>query len=154
LHTNGYSLARRVFGIDANPSCLDKSYPELGRTLGEELLQVHRCYYQQLKPVLPQIKGIAHITGGGFAGNIPRMLPDGVAAHIRKDSWDIPPIFRLIEKEGNIAEEEMYQVFNMGIGMTIVCSPQEPIRILSILPEAKVIGEIAKGRDGERITID
>jgi phosphoribosylformylglycinamidine cyclo-ligase len=154
LHTNGYSLARRVFGIDANPSCLSKSYPELGRTLGEELLQVHRCYYQQLKPVLPQIKGIAHITGGGFAGNIPRTLPDGVAARIRKDSWDIPPIFKLIQREGDIPEEEMYQVFNMGIGITIVCSPQEVVRILSVLPKAKVIGEIAKGKDRERITIN
>jgi len=154
LHTNGYSLVRRVFGIDANPSCLNKSYPELGRTLGEELLQVHRCYYQQLKPVLPQIKGIAHITGGGFAGNIPRTLPGGVAARIRKDSWDIPPIFKLIQKEGDIAEEEMYQVFNMGIGISIVCSPQETVRILSVLPEAKVIGEIGRGKDRERITIN
>jgi len=153
LHTNGYSLARRAFGIDANPSCLKKWYPELGRALGEELLQVHRCYYQQLKPVLPKIKGIAHITGGGFAGNIPRMLPDGVAARIRKDSWDIPPIFKLIQKEGNIAEGEMYQVFNMGIGLTTVCSPQEAASILSVLPEAKVIGEIAKGEVRERITI-
>jgi len=86
LHTNGYSLARIVFDIDANPSSLNRSYPELGRTLGEELLQVHRCYYPQLKPVLPMIKGIAHITGGGFAGNIPRILPEGIVAHIRKDS--------------------------------------------------------------------
>ncbi len=152
LHTNGYSLARRVFGIDANPSCLNRSYPELGKTLGEELLQVHRCYYQQLKPVLPLIKGIAHITGGGFVGNIPRMLPEGVAAHIRKGSWDILPIFKLIQKEGNIEEEEMYQVFNMGIGITVVCSRQEVARIISILPEAKVIGEIIEGKDKARIT--
>lgn len=154
LHTNGYSLARKVFGVDADPSCLDKSYPELGKTLGEELLQVHRCYYQQLKPVLPLIKGIAHITGGGFAGNIPRMLPKGVAAHIRKDSWDILPIFRLIQKEGNISEEEMYQVFNMGIGITIICSPQQVAKIMSILPEAKVIGEVVEGKDKERIIVD
>ncbi len=154
LHTNGYSLARRVFGVEADPSCLDKSYSELGKTLGEELLQVHRCYYRQLKPVLPLIKGVAHITGGGFAGNIPRMLPTGVAARIRKDSWDIPPIFRLIQKEGNISEEEMYQVFNMGIGITIVCSPQQVARIVSMLPEARVIGEIFEGADKEKITVD
>jgi len=154
LHTNGYSLARKVFGIDANPSCLNKSYPELGKTLGEELLQVHRCYYQRLKPVLSLIKGIAHITGGGFVGNIPRMLPERVAAHIRKDSWDILPIFKLIQKEGTIEEEEMYQVFNMGIGITIICSPQEVAGIVSILPEAKVIGEIVEGKDKVRITID
>ena len=154
LHTNGYSLARKVFGLDADPSCLNKSYSELGKTLGEELLQVHRCYYRQLKPVLPLIKGIAHVTGGGFVGNIPRMLPEGVAAHIRKDSWDILPIFKLIQKEGDIKEEEMYQVFNMGIGITIICSPQQVARIISILPEAKVIGEVVEGKDKERITID
>jgi len=154
LHTNGYSLARKVFGADADPSCLNKSYPELGKTLGEELLQVHRCYYRQLKPVLPVIKAIAHITGGGFVGNIPRMLPEGVAAHIRKDSWDILPIFKLIQKEGDIKEEEMYQVFNMGIGITIICSPQQVARIVSILPEAKVIGKVVEGKDKERITID
>ena len=154
LHTNGYSLARKVFGLDADPSCLNKSYPELGKTLGEELLQVHRCYYRQLKPVLPLIKGMAHVTGGGFVGNIPRMLPEGVAAHIRKDSWDILPIFKLIQKEGNIKEEEMYQVFNMGIGITIICSPQQVARIVSILPEAKVIGKVVEGKDKERITID
>ncbi len=100
LHTNGYSLVRKVFGIDANPSCLNKFYPELGKSLGEELLQVHRCYYPQLKPALPLIKAIAHITGGGFIGNIPRILPEGVAAHLKKRSWDILPIFKLIQKEG------------------------------------------------------
>lgn len=154
LHTNGYSLARKVFGIDANPSCLNKFYHELGKTLGEELLQVHRCYYPQLKPVLPLIKAMAHITGGGFAGNIPRILPEGAAARIEKRSWDVPPIFKLIQKEGEIKEEEMYQVFNMGIGMTIVCSPQQVARIISILPQAKVIGQIIKGRDKERVIID
>jgi phosphoribosylformylglycinamidine cyclo-ligase len=154
LHTNGYSLARKVFGIDANPSCLNKSYPELGKTLGEELLQVHRCYYPQLKPVLPLIKGVAHITGGGFVGNIPRILPEGVAAHIKKQSWDILPIFGLIQKEGDIKEEDMYQVFNMGIGITIICAPQQVARIISILPQAKVIGEIIKAKDKERVIID
>jgi len=154
LHTNGYSLARKVFGIDASPSRLNKSYPELGKTLGEELLQVHRCYYPQLKTVLPLIKGIAHITGGGFAGNIPRILPEGVAAHIRKDSWDIPPIFRLVQKEGNVEEEEIYQVFNMGIGMVVICSPRRVAKIVSILPQAKAIGEIIKREGKERVLVD
>jgi phosphoribosylformylglycinamidine cyclo-ligase len=154
LHTNGYSLARKVFGIDANPSCLNKFYPELGKNLGEELLQVHSCYYRQLKPALPLLKGIAHITGGGFVGNIPRILPEGVAAHIRKRSWDTLPIFRLIQKEGDIKEAEMYQVFNMGIGMIIVCSPQQLAKIMSILPQAKVIGEIIKREDEERVIIN
>jgi phosphoribosylformylglycinamidine cyclo-ligase len=154
LHTNGYSLARKVFDIDANPSCLNKLYPELGRSLGEELLQVHRCYYPQLKPALPLIKGIAHITGGGFVGNIPRILPEGVAAHLKKHSWDILPIFKLIQKEGTIKEAEMYQVFNMGIGITIVCSSRQVAKIVSILPQAKVIGAIIKREDKERVLLD
>jgi phosphoribosylformylglycinamidine cyclo-ligase len=154
LHTNGYSLVRRVFEIDANPSCLNKFYPELGKSLGEELLQVHRCYYPQLKPALPLIKGIAHITGGGFIGNIPRVLPQGVAAHLHKDSWDIPPIFKLIQEKGDVGEAEMYRVFNMGIGMTIVCSPQQVAQIGTILPQAKVIGGIIKREDEERVIIN
>jgi phosphoribosylformylglycinamidine cyclo-ligase len=154
LHTNGYSLARKVFGIDANPSCLNKFYPELGKSLGEELLQVHRCYYLELKPALPFIKGIAHITGGGFVGNIPRILPERVAAHIKKHSWDILPIFKLIQKKGDVDETEMYQVFNMGIGMTIICSPQQIAKIANILPQAKVIGEIIKRKDEERVIIN
>jgi len=154
LHTNGYSLARRVFGIDANPSCLNKFYPGLGKSLGEELLRPHRCYYPQLKPALPLIKGIAHITGGGLTGNIPRILPQGLAAHLKKHSWDILPIFKLIQNEGNIEELEMYQVFNMGIGMTLVCSPQQVAKIASILPQAKVIGKIIKREDEERVIIN
>jgi len=154
LHTNGYSLVRKVFDIDVNPSCLNKLYPELGKSLGEELLQVHRCYYPQLKPALPLIKGIAHITGGGFVGNIPRILPEGVAAHLKKHSWDILPIFKLIQKEGAIKEAEMYQVFNMGIGITIVCSPRQVAKIVSILPQAKIIGGIIKREAEERVILD
>jgi phosphoribosylformylglycinamidine cyclo-ligase len=154
LHTNGYSLVRRVFGIETNPSCLNKSYHGLERSLGEELLQVHLCYYPQLKPVLPLIKGIAHITGGGFVGNIPRVLPEGVAAHIQKGSWDILPIFKLIQKEGAIKEAEMYQVFNMGIGITIVCSPRQATKIIGLLPQAKVIGGIVERAGKERVLLD
>jgi phosphoribosylformylglycinamidine cyclo-ligase len=154
LHTNGYSLVRKVFGIDADPSCLGKSYPELERSLGEELLQVHRCYYPQLKPVLPLVKGIAHITGGGFVGNIPRILPKDVAAHIKKGSWDILPVFKLIRKQGDIGEAEMYQVFNMGIGITVVCSSGQVANIVSMLPQARVIGRIIKREHEERVIID
>ena len=154
LHTNGYSLVRRVFGIDTNPSCLNKFYPELGKGLGEELLQVHRCYYPQLKPALPLVKGIAHITGGGFVGNIPRTLPKGLAAHLNKDSWDIPPIFKLIQENGNIEETEMYRVFNMGIGMVLICSPEQAAKTVSILPQAKPIGKIIKREGEERVIIN
>ncbi len=154
LHTNGYSLVRRIFGVDDNPSRLNRFYPELGKTLGEELLVPHRCYYHELKPVLPLIKGLAHITGGGFMGNIPRILPQGLAAHIRKDSWDILPIFKLIQQKGAIEEAEMYQVFNMGIGMTVICSSQEATNLTTALPQTKVIGEIVKAKGKERVTID
>ena len=154
LHTNGYSLVRKVFGVDANHSCLNRFYPELGKSLGEELLHVHRCYYPQLKPALPLVKGIAHITGGGFMGNMPRILPKGLAAHLKKDSWDIPPVFKLIQENGDIEEAEMYRVFNMGIGLAIVCSAQQVAKIVSILPQAKAVGEIIEAVDKERVIID
>ncbi len=153
LHTNGYSLVRKVFDVDNTPSCLDKFYPELGKTLGDELLQIHRCYYRQLRPALPLIKGLAHITGGGFEGNISRILPGSVGAQVSKDSWNVPPIFRLIQETGNIEDTEMYRVFNMGIGMTIVCSPQQAEDIASILPQARAIGEITKAGGAERVTL-
>ena len=153
LHTNGYSLVRRVFGTDDKPSSLDKFYPELGKSLGEELLQPHRCYYPQLKPALPMIKGIAHITGGGFIGNIPRVLPKGVIARIHKDTWDIPPIFKIVQGKGGIEEAEMYRVFNMGMGITIVSSTEQITELTSVLPQAKVIGEIIKGENKERVII-
>jgi len=153
LHTNGYSLVRRIFGIDDSASCLNSFYPELGKTLGEELLRVHRCYYHELKPALPLIKGLAHITGGGFIGNIPRILPQGLAAHLKKDSWDILPIFKLIQEKGKVEEAEMYRVFNMGIGMAIVCSPQQVTKLTTVLPRAKVIGEVVKAKGEERVII-
>lgn len=153
LHTNGYSLVRRVFGIDDNPSAVNKYCPELGKSLGEALLKPHRCYYPQLKPALPMVKGIAHITGGGFAGNISRILPRGLAAQLHKNSWDIPPIFQLIQQEGNTTEGEMYRVFNMGIGMTIVCSSEYIAKIVNISPQARVIGEITKPVDKEKVII-
>jgi phosphoribosylformylglycinamidine cyclo-ligase len=114
LHTNGYSLVRKVFELDRDPSSLQISYPELKRTLGEVLLEPHRCYYSELKTVLPMVKGLAHITGGGFEGNIPRILPQGLAVHLNKDAWQVPPIFRLIQERGKIKEAEMYQVLSFS----------------------------------------
>ena len=153
LHTNGYSLVRKVFGIDQDPSPLRVFCPELERTLGEELLEPHRCYCSELKPVLPVIKGLAHITGGGVIGNLPRILPQGLAVHINKDTLDTPPIFNLIQKQGGVEEAEMYRVFNMGIGMTIICSPRQVAKVTAALPEAKVIGKVIEGRGSERVII-
>jgi phosphoribosylformylglycinamidine cyclo-ligase len=153
LHTNGYSLVRKVFELDRDPSSLQISYPELKRTLGEVLLEPHRCYYSELKTVLPMVKGLAHITGGGFEGNIPRILPQGLAVHLNKDAWQVPPIFRLIQERGKIKEAEMYQVFNMGIGMVIFCSPQKVAELTAALPETKKIGKVIESKDGKKITI-
>jgi phosphoribosylformylglycinamidine cyclo-ligase len=153
LHTNGYSLVRKVFDIDSDSSPLQVFHPELKRTLGEELLEPHRCYYSELKPVLPMVKGLAHITGGGFEGNIPRILPQGLAVQISKDAWQVPPIFKLIQEKGRIKEAEMYQVFNMGIGMVIFCSQQQAAELTAALPETKKIGKVIKSTDGKKITI-
>ena len=149
LHTNGYSLVRRVFDTDANPSNLKRRYPQLGRTLGDALLEPHRCYYRQVKPLLPRIKGLAHITGGGFPGNLPRTLPKPVAAVIDKSSWEVPPLFKLIQRTGNIDDEEMYRVFNMGIGMILICDPAESTKLMKKLPNTVVIGDIVKRKSNE-----
>ncbi len=152
LHTNGYSLVRRLFG--ETPSALNTHYPELGRTLGEELLEPHRCYYHQLKPLLPIIKGMAHITGGGLMGNVPRILPQGVAAQFHTQAWGIPPIFRLIQQRGNVAQDEMYRVFNMGIGMVLISSPDNAKQVTKALPEAKIIGGVVKQKGEARVVIE
>ena len=153
LHTNGYSLVRKVFNIDRDPSPLQVFYTELKRKLGEELLEPHRCYYSELKPVLPMVKGLVHITGGGFEGNIPRVLPKGLAVHIDKDAWHIPPIFKLVQERGKIKAAEMYQVFNMGIGMVVICSPQQAGKLTTTLPEARKIGKVTQATGPERVLI-
>ncbi len=151
LHTNGYSSVRRLFSIE--PQALNVFYHELGHTLGEELLEPHRCYYPLLKPLLPQVKGIAHITGGGIPGNLPRILPKGLAAKIERGSWNVPPVFSLIQQRGNIEEQEMYRVFNMGIGMAIVCAPGNVARLIKAMPEAHPIGEVIEQGKRERLII-
>jgi phosphoribosylformylglycinamidine cyclo-ligase len=151
LHTNGYSLVRKIFGETRDK--LDVHYPELGRTLGEELLEPHRCYYNQLKPHLPLIKGLAHITGGGLIENVPRVLPEGLTAVFDGKKWTVPPIFRLIQRKGNVDEQEMYRVYNMGIGMVVICSPENTSGLLKSLPGAMIIGEIAEQGDKERAVV-
>ncbi len=151
LHTNGYSLVRKVFG--AEPSVLDTFYPELGRTLGEGLLEPHRCYYRPIKPVLNLVKGLAHITGGGFEGNIPRVLPAGLAARFDKGSWPVPPIFSIIQQKGNVADSEMYRVFNMGVGMVVICSPEDVAELTKSIPEARHVGKIVEQAGDQRVII-
>jgi len=152
LHTNGYSLVRRIFG--ETREAMDTRYPELKRTLGEELLEPHRCYFHQLKSLLPKIKGIAHITGGGLIGNVPRVLPEGVAAQFQSQTWTVPPIFRLIQQQGNVDRDEMYHVFNMGIGMVLICSPDNTDQLTRALPESKIIGEVMKQKGEARVVIE
>ncbi len=151
LHTNGFSLVRKIFG--ETRASLDIEYPELGRSLGKELLEPHRCYYNQLKPLLSVVKGMAHITGGGLTNNVPRILPDSMSARLDGHSWTVPPIFRLIQRQGNVDRDEMYRVFNMGIGMVVVCSPEHVSQITEALPEAMVVGEVVKQADEARTVI-
>jgi phosphoribosylformylglycinamidine cyclo-ligase len=152
LHTNGYSLARRVLG--QSPAELNKHYPHLGKKLGEELLEPHRCYYKELKPLLKQIKALAHITGGGLVDNLPRCLPDGLSAQLDSSSWQVPPIFRLVQEKGDVSESEMYRVFNMGVGMALICSEENTPVLQSKLPQAKRIGKLVKQTGEERVIIN
>ncbi|MFC1965449.1 phosphoribosylformylglycinamidine cyclo-ligase [Chloroflexota bacterium] len=152
LHTNGFSLVRRIFG--ETKSALDTYYPELGRKLGDELLEPHRCYYHQLKPLLPLTKGMAHITGGGLIGNVPRILPEGLAAQFHRGKWMIPPIFQLIQQRGNVDRDEMFRVFNMGIGMVLICSPDNADQLTKALPEAYIVGEVVNQKGEAKVVIN
>jgi len=151
LHTNGYSLVRQIFGAEA--STLNTFYPELGRTLGEELLQPHRCYYRDVKPALGLVKGLAHITGGGLPGNVPRVLPARLAARFDMGSWTVPAIFELVQSRGRVERSEMYRVFNMGIGMVVFCSAEDVDELCRIVPEARPIGEVVEQKGEERMII-
>jgi phosphoribosylformylglycinamidine cyclo-ligase len=126
LHTNGYSLARKLF-FEVAGYRPDTQLPELGMTAGEALLLPHVSYLQPLDGLLDKgsIKGLAHITGGGLTDNIPRILPDGTAVEIKRDSWPIPPLFELLRRLGNVSDSEMYRTFNLGVGMVIVCSADQ-----------------------------
>ena len=144
LHTNGYSLVRKI--INDKGFKLDMYIKEFGCTLGEELLRIHRSYNDLLLPFIKKIKGLVHITGGGFYGNIPRVLPTGIGVKIYKRSWEIPSIFRFIQKEGKIDEQEMFTVFNMGIGMIVIT---DDLSILEQIKQGWVIGETTKGKSVE-----
>ncbi|MGC8960500.1 MAG: phosphoribosylamine--glycine ligase [Chloroflexia bacterium] len=141
LHTNGYSLARHVLG-DLG---WDTVLPELGRPLGEVLLTPHRAYLREVEALWAagiRPKAMAHITGGGFPENIPRVLPEGLGVRLEVSSWEVPAIFHLIQKCGRVREEEMYRVFNMGIGLVLLLPPEEAEQACRILPEARPIGRV------------
>jgi phosphoribosylformylglycinamidine cyclo-ligase len=126
LHTNGYSLARKVL-FETLGLSVETRVPELGTTVGQALLARHVCYLPALLPLLERgrVRALAHITGGGFEGNIPRVLPGGLAARIRRDSWEVPRIFRIIQAGGRVGDAEMFRTFNMGIGMAVVVAADE-----------------------------
>ncbi len=151
LHTNGYTLARKVL-FDTAHLKADDPISELKTSVGKELLKVHRCYASSVLPVLKkfEIKGMAHITGGGIPGNLNRVLPGNCDAQIHVDTWKVPPIFRFIQKEGNIDSNEMFKVFNMGIGLVLVVSKDGlkgvSAQLSSLGETVHHIGEISRGK--------
>ena len=152
IHSNGYSLVRKVF--DVEHVSLEARVEELGMTLGEALLTPTRIY---VKPVLAALEtgsvhGISHITGGGFYENIPRCLPDGYQARIEKAAIPVLPIFHILQERGGIPDRDMFNTFNMGIGMSLVVAADQVDAVKAILPDAAVIGEIVRGEDAISIS--
>ena len=149
VHSNGFSLVRKVF--DVNKENLNEYVESLGCTVGEALLKPTKIYVKPILKLIEQVKvkGISHITGGGFYENMPRMLREGVALKIDKNSYEVPPIFKLIAERGNIPERDMYNTFNMGIGMAVIVPESEVEKSLEILKEAGeeayLIGEVIAG---------
>ena len=152
VHSNGFSLVRKVF--EMTKESLNTYYDELGKTLGEALLAPTRIYVKALKKVKEAgvtIKGCSHITGGGFYENIPRMLPDGVKAVVKKDSYEVPAIFKLLAKTGDIEEEMMYNTYNMGIGMVLVIDPADVDKTMEALKAAgETCYELGQVEAGEK----
>ncbi len=153
VHSNGFSLVRKVF--EMTKESLDTYYEELGATLGETLITPTRIYVKALKSVRDAgvtIKGCGHITGGGFYENIPRMLPDGITAVVKKDSYEIPAIFKLMQKKGNLEEKMMYNTYNMGLGMILAVDPADEQKTLAALAaageKAYVVGSCKAGEKG------
>jgi phosphoribosylformylglycinamidine cyclo-ligase len=151
LHTNGYSLARKVL-LEKAKIKLTRQIPELGRSLGDELLAPHRCYWNTLRPLLAEhlLKGLVHITGGGITDNTPRILPPGARAVVRLGSWPVLPIFNLIARLGHVPEPDMLRTFNMGIGMLLIVAKRKLARVTTLLSKAReefwIIGDIQRGK--------
>ena len=153
VHSNGFSLVRKVF--DMSKESLNTYYDELGKTLGEALLAPTRIYVKALKSVKDAgvtVKACSHITGGGFYENIPRMLPEGMKAVVKKDSYEVPAIFKLLAKEGDIAEEMMYNTFNMGLGMVVAVDKEDVDKTIEAIKAAGdtpyIVGHMEAGEKG------
>jgi len=147
LHTNGYSLARRIV-FDELKLGVDSHVAELGETAGQALMRTHRSYLRAIEPVLDRgwIKGMAHITGGGVTENLPRVLPDGCAFTLDRGSWTIPPLFSWLQRAGRLDDAEMFRAFNMGVGLILVCSPDNVSSLRSALgSESWVLGSVTRG---------
>lgn len=150
LQTNGYSLARRIL-LEKHKYKVNTRLPELGITVGEALLRIHPSFLRPVAPLLDSnlVRGMAHITGGGFLDNIPRVLPRGCAVAIAKGSWPVLPIFSLLQKLGRVPEDDMYRTFNMGIGFVLVVSPRDEDRAMVVLRKMKakayIIGRVVEG---------
>ncbi|HHX13504.1 MAG TPA: phosphoribosylformylglycinamidine cyclo-ligase [Clostridiales bacterium] len=160
IHSNGYSLVRRIFNVDDQAANrLNIMVDELGETLGENLLRPTRIYVRAIDSLLAEVpvKAISHITGGGFYENIPRMLPNGCSAKIQKGALPVLPIFQLMQRTAHLEEREMYNVFNMGVGLMLVVAPEyadQTLRLLTAQDEtATVIGEIVAGSPGEKSVV-
>jgi phosphoribosylformylglycinamidine cyclo-ligase len=152
LHTNGYSLVRKIWelgkGDEAHDrAVLEREEPSLGMSLGAALLEPHRSYLDDLRPVLPHLTGIAHITGGGLPDNVARILPEGLAARFDRSTWEVPPLFRLIQQTGEVDTATMFRTFNMGVGIVLVT--RDPEAVLAELPEARRIGVVTRRGDDE-----
>ena len=154
LHTNGYSLARRI-AFEVAGLRVDSLVTELGRTIGAALLEPHRSYLPVIKPLLSSgvIKGMAHITGGGITDNLPRILPDGAAALIDRSAWQVPPIFQWLQRTGRVPDDDMLRTFNMGIGLILACANDAADRLIGELaaagePAAVRIGRVVPGSKG------
>ena len=152
LQTNGYSLARKLF-FEIGGYTADSYIDELGTTVGEGLLATHASFLPQIGPLLDSgvIKGLVHITGGGFLENIPRILPDGVAVEIQRGTWPELPIFGMMQRLGNVETHEMFRTFNMGIGMIVVCSKDDAESLSAEIPGIVKIGQISTGNKGVNI---
>jgi phosphoribosylformylglycinamidine cyclo-ligase len=151
LHTNGYSLARRIL-FDQLGLMVDDDVAAIASTVGDALLRPHKSYLHPIRPLLTRdvIKGMAHITGGGITENLPRVLPEGTAALVESTAWDVPPLFQFLQRQGRVPREDMYRTFNMGLGLIVVCAERDADEVVSTLasegePHARRIGMITPG---------